>query len=240
MELWSVFLILAVVCATIGILRSKGSSARASDADKVPGAPEGLPLVRVWSEADISREIAALREKPTLLARYVSHLKERFIINTDAGTARVRTEFLRTRIEQLDVSKQYQNLVNDLRAMEAEQQNRLLKLELERRDLEAKTRQADALEKLRLEKERLSLEVEIGQMRAQKRAIQNPPPEASLNPEQQRRLKRMEIEDRMEQLDRDEASAVKKARNDEDRARIQNMYADKREELREQLGKHLV
>jgi hypothetical protein len=65
-------------------------------------------------------------------------------------------------------------------------------------------------------------------------------PEPKFTPDQQRRLKRMEIEDKLRELDRMEEEALKNGRGDLDRMRAQNMYADKREELREQLARHLI
>jgi hypothetical protein len=61
-----------------------------------------------------------------------------------------------------------------------------------------------------------------------------------LSAEQQRRLRRMEIEDKMRELDGLETEGLKGARGEADRRRIENMYADKREELREQLARSLV
>jgi hypothetical protein len=65
-------------------------------------------------------------------------------------------------------------------------------------------------------------------------------PEPKLTPDQQRRLKRMEIEDKLRELDRLENEALKNARGDADQRRIENMYSDKREELREQLARNLI
>jgi hypothetical protein len=244
MELWVFLLLVSIVCAVIGLIRFVEAKASGRSSAKTPvvgGALDSTAsLSNVWDETEISSRIAAAGQRPEILPHYIESLKQRFILDTDNRTAQRRTIFLRTQIEQLDLGKQYRVLVDDLKAMELEQNNRILRLELERQDLQAKTRQAVALEKLHFENERLTLELEIGQKKMQKRAIQNPPPEATLTPDQQRRLKRIEIEERIERLDRDEALKVKNARSDEERVRIQNMYADSRDELREQLGKHLV
>jgi hypothetical protein len=175
------------------------------------------------------------------LPHYIEALKQRFIIRTDERTAQVRTHFLRGQIEHLELGKQYQVLLNDLRAMEAEQEVRLLRIQAERRDLQVRGQQSEALDELRLQKERLAIELEIEQLKSQKQAIGKvQQPEERLTPEQQRRLKRMEIEERIERLDRQEEAALRKARDDGDRIRIQNMYADKRGELRDELAKYLA
>lgn len=70
--------------------------------------------------------------------------------------------------------------------------------------------------------------------------VEPQPQQPRLSPDQQRRLKRMEIEDRLRELDRLEQEHVKNARNERERIQIENMYANKREELTEQLAKNLV
>jgi len=203
----------------------------------------GLDIIipEVWNEEEISRQLGTVQDRPQVLAHYIDALRQRFILKTDDRTAQFRTKFLRSHIEQLELGTQYQTLINNLKAMEAEQENRLLRLQVEQHELNAKKEQASVLERLRLEKERLAIEVEIEQLKAQKHAVGKPPAEEpKLSQEQQRRLKRMEIEDKLKDLDRQEETALKNARGDEDRMRIENMYTDKREELRDQLAKYLV
>jgi hypothetical protein len=244
-------LALAVFCALVGWQRSKasggGANSRIKEWRPLPVQSEGgsmdlnVTVPTVWDEDLISGQLATIQGRPQLVAHYINTLKQRFILTTEDHTAQIRTRFLRSHLEHLELGKQYQTVLNDLKTMEAEQENRLLRLELERRELQAKSQHAGALEELRLEKERLAIKLEIEQFKAQKRAVTQPPQEESkLSPEQQRRLKRIEIEDRIERLDQQEEAALRKARDPEDRVRIQNMYADKREELRDQLSKNLV
>jgi len=200
-----------------------------------------LEVPTIWNEGEISVALARAQGRPTVLAHYVEAVKQRFVLKMDVRTAQVRTQFLRSQIEQLELGKQYQGLVNDLKAMETEQENRLLKLQVENDELRNKRAHEGALSDLRLKKERLAAEVEIEQLKAQKRELRRPAqPASSLSPDQQRRLKRLEIEDKLRELDRLETEDLKKARNEDERLRIENMYTDKREELREQLAKHLV
>ena len=199
-------------------------------------------LPTVLNEGQIVRQLAVIQSQPKVLAHYVEQLKHRFILKTEDQTAQLRTHFLRTQIEQLELGKQYKGLVHDLQAMERDQENRLLRLELEKRDLEIKREQVDALQGLHLDKQRLSLELEIEELKAKKKALNRRPraEEPKLSAEQQRRVRRLEVEDKIRELDRLEEVAIKAARSDEDRMRIKNMHADKREELTQQLSKYLV
>jgi hypothetical protein len=252
MQLWLVFLLIAAFFAVIGWYRM-----RARHGGALPPPPrrdvsvsthnEGqlMPinnnLPAVWDEQSISTQLMTMQAHPQILTTYISALKQRFILKVEDRAAQSRTRFLRTHIEQLELGKQYATLAHDLRAMESEQENRLLRLALEKRELEAKAQLAETLDGLRLQKERLAVEVEIAELKAKRKAIQKPGgTDSKLTPDQQRRLKRLEIEDKLRELDRLEAEAISKARNDEERARIENMYVDKRDELHEQLSKYLV
>ena len=85
-------------------------------------------LPTVWNEGQIVRQLAVIQSRPKVLAHYVEQLKHRFILKTEDQTAQLRTHFLRTQIEQLELGKQYKGLVHDLQAMERDQENRLLRL----------------------------------------------------------------------------------------------------------------
>lgn len=229
------FLILAMICGLVGFRQSKNNNTKT-----MPFVAPFRPR-ETWDDNEILGDLVAVSGKPELLTHYVLNLKRRFLVSTEDRTARVRTGLLRTHIEQLELGKQYQNLINDLKALEREQENRLLRLELENRELLCKRDQAETLEKLRARKDRLSIELESAELRAKKRGIKNPPsPGPSFSPEQQRRLKRIDIEEKLRELDRLEQAGVKAARDEDERRRLKNIYADKREELFEQLSKYLV
>jgi len=198
-------------------------------------------LPAAWDERSISAQLMTMQAQPQILTTYISALKQRFILNVEDRTAQARTRFLRTHIEQLELGKQYATLSHDLRAMESEQENRLLRLALEKRELEARAQQAETLDGLRLQKERLTFEVEIAELKAKKKSIQNPSgTDSKLTADQQRRLNRLEIEEKLRELDYLEEEAIRKARSEEERVRIQNMYVDRRDDLHEQLSKYLV
>jgi hypothetical protein len=252
MDLWVLFLALAAIFALIGWYRMKATHKAAlspphrrdvSLSTRNGGQPMPINnnLPAAWDERSISAQLMTMQAQPQILTTYISALKQRFILNVEDRTAQVRTRFLRTHIEQLELGKQYATLSHDLRAMESEQENRLLRLALEKRELEAKAQQAETLDGLRLQKERLTLEVEIADLKTKKKTIQKPSvSEPKLTPDQQRRLKRLEIEDKLRELDHLEEQAIQNARSEGERVRIQNMYVDKRDELHEQLSKYLI
>jgi hypothetical protein len=250
MQLWTIFVAMALVFGLLGWYRTRRTG---SQSPRSPRNNSPMPISTnvqptlindrvptVWDERYISEQLATIQDKPQILTAYLAALKQRFIISVEDGTAQTRTRFLRTIIEQLELGKQYKTLTHDLKALESEQENRLLRLELERREIKTKLEQTEALDGLQLQKERLTKELEVAELRAKKKAIQNPPADSKLTADQQRRLKRLEIEDKLRELDRLEDGAVSSARTAEDRVRVQNMHTEKREELREQLTRYLV
>ncbi len=63
--------------------------------------------------------------------------------------------------------------------------------------------------------------------------------EPKLSPAQQRLLKKAELEQELQRLKLDETSAVEKATTETEKRRLQNMYATRRDQLMQQLEKHL-
>ena len=114
-------------------------------------------------------------------------------------------------------------------------------MQIRKEDAQSNLKAEVQLRALRKQRDELQLKKEIAQLQQEIKTADSPPPtESKLTPEQQRKLKRAEIEDKLRELNRLEEDALKNARSEEERVRIQNMHADKREELREQLSKFLV
>jgi hypothetical protein len=179
---------------------------------------------------------------PTILGHLVNSVNTRIHLKIDAKTASASLPALRTLTDRTKLAAEYQASLNTLSLAEAEREVRQAELEQKKIELAAQRRQQQHLDPLRLQKDQLTLKLEVAQLQRSIQAAENLPggQQFTATPEQQRRLKRMEIEDKLRELARLEADALKTARDDEDRARLQNMYGDKREELREQLAKFLV
>ena len=201
---------------------------------------DSLSLPEVWDERIIGQQLVqASKQSPAVLAHYVDAVKERFIRRQDAKTAIVNIEYFKRLVEAGHLARDYKGICNDLEAMKLEQQIRLGELEVKKLKLDGEKANIEEIERLKRELEKERLQLEMAKLRKEKEDLQGSR-EPKLSSEQQRRLKRIEIEDRLRELDRLEEEALKNARSDEDRVRVQNMYADKREELREQLSRYLV
>jgi hypothetical protein len=244
MELWLIFLLAGVLSIAIGLPQSQHNKKGNIGSDNfqrkaIQQRPSGGFLPRLEDDRSALRPLPRLR-RWQLAAYYVNVLRYRFLISMETRLEHLGTRFLSSRLEQLKLATQYQAQMDELEAMQPTQGNRLLELQLRQRQMKRDYQRTLSLHGLQLEKERLALEVEIAELRARKDGIQSRQPETKLSPEQQRRLKRLEIEERLEDLDRSEEAAVKKARNEEDAKRLENMYGRQREELRDELSRYLV
>jgi hypothetical protein len=247
LELWILFFGLAVICFVIGVSRSKRAASR--DRTVLPGKGDFAVAtdhndVQLLDHASVSKQLAGLRNQPASVVSYtLEQILQRWVINQDDKTAASRARFVKSKVEELKLMLEGQQIMVNLEALALEREKRLKTLQLENAQLDDTISRRGERERLLALKEQKQLEFDIAEIEDRIAKLKSPPkvePEFKLSAEQQRRLKRLEIEDKLRELDRLEDDALKSARSDEDSVRIKNMHANKREELREQLSKFLV
>lgn len=210
--------------------------------EMVPSSNVTIELPTKWDDGEITRFLQRYHDQPAVLSHVVSSIKTRMVLNQDLKTAQQRLKLIASVIEVFRLNKDLQGLVYDIHLAEKDFEIHKIEREMGKEDAEARLKSERQLRELRKQRDELQLKKEIAQLQQDIKGVEKTAPEAEAktSPEQQRRLKRMEIEDKIRELDRLEAESLKITRDDEDRARFQNMYGDKREELRDQLAKHLV
>jgi hypothetical protein len=163
------------------------------------------------------------------------------ILNQDLKTAQRRLQLMASVIEVFKLNRELHGILHDLHLEGKEFEIKQIETQIRKDDAQARLKSETLLRDLREQRDKLQLKKEISQLHQDIKSVEKTAEsESKTSPEQQRRLKRMDIEDKLRELDRLEAEAQKTARDDEDRIRLQNMYADKRDELREQLARYLV
>jgi hypothetical protein len=176
----------------------------------------------------------------TVLGHFFRSLKKRLFMKIDTRTAGIALPAIRTMAEQAKLATEYQNSLNALSMSEHEREIRLAELEQRKLELAAQRRQLEALEQLRLQKERLALQLSVATLRRQIKTEKAPVRDVpKLTPEQQKLLKRGELEAKLQSLRAEESKALLKAQNDAEKRRFQNMYAHRRERLMEELEQFL-
>jgi hypothetical protein len=122
--------------------------------------------------------------------------------------------------------------------------NEMLRARNEFLGMERENEEKNAAKEATIAKHRadvLRYEAEAEEHRRRITELKSPPspPEPKLTPAQQRILKKAEIDEQLSRLKTAEAEAVAKAGDDLERRRIQNMYANRREQIYEQQEKNL-
>ena len=194
--------------------------------------PEPEPVV--WDP----RPQDQFAKPPTILDHLLNSWKRRMHLRIDGRAARTALPTLRIITEQAKLATEYQAALNSLSTTQVEREVRLAELELRRLELAGQKRQHQRLEGLRLRKEQLALQLDIAVL-TQQIHEQRQAPATKLTAQQQKAVKKAEIEEQLQQLRAEAIRAVRQADDEPEKRRLQNMYNGRRDRLMEQLEKYL-
>jgi len=205
--LWAIFLFLALVCLLIGVSVNKKPNGKPNQAvalarQKGSFMPSDT-LPAQWDETAIARQLDAFRgQSPALVSHYIESVKTRWVTNQNDKTAAVRGRFLKTKLEELKLFKEGQQLMVDLEALVLEREKRLKTLQLENAQLDATMRTRSDREQMVALKERKQLELDIAKLDKEIRELNAPAPspEQQISPEQKRAKDREACEARLADL----------------------------------------
>ncbi len=144
----------------------------------------------------------------SLFSYYINAFRERIRTRIDGRSARVAIPVLRTQTEQLKLAHEYQTTLNNMRLAELERDAKAAELLQKRTDFEIQRNQQQALQTLRLQKEKLSIQTEMARLKKEMADLKRKPQEATLTAVQQRMMKRAEIEEKLQRLRADETRAM--------------------------------
>ncbi|HLV88700.1 MAG TPA: hypothetical protein VKV39_17070 [Candidatus Sulfotelmatobacter sp.] len=177
----------------------------------------------------------------SLLGYYRDAVKERIRLEIDRKTTAVATATLRVQTEHLKVWAEHQNMLraSQLAGMEgalraAELHKRMEDIAREQQLNRQLSQSRLERDQLALQKEKLALRVDIARLEHEMR-MAGVPPAVPPTPAQERATKKAELERQLEELGAEEARTVNRAASDAERRRIQNMFANRREQLMEEL-----
>ena len=203
---------------------------------------EILPLPRehdpvamdAFHEDRIRQDLARFSKLPGMLEKYIERLRIRFQKANERAVIDEWTELFR-RTESLLAAK------NAVERQKAE----YLKLGREHQTGEGESSATLAKHQADTEEHLLRRDIAVYKRQNLERFVeggqQQPPAtsEPKLTAEQQRLLKKAEIEAQLNRLKFDETVAVAQADGELEKRRLQNIYANRREQLMEQLEKYL-
>jgi hypothetical protein len=167
----AIFALLALISVGIGWLMSRSKREGRNSLQRVvpagggkqPPQSPGLPMM--LDEVSIGAQLGNLRGQPIdVVSHYVESVKQRWVLNQTDQTAAAHARFLKTKIEELRLFKDGNQLMIDLEALALEREKRLKMLQLENATLDDQMRNRTEQDRLLALRERKKLELEIAQL----------------------------------------------------------------------------
>ena len=94
-----------------------------------------LIIPEKWDERQIQQTLDSNQDQPNILTYYVHSIKERFITGQDIKTVQRRTAFLEAAIKRMQVQKEGQRLLRELRRLETEEDIKDLEVDWKKEDM---------------------------------------------------------------------------------------------------------
>ena len=229
------FIVLCLLAILFGLLWLNSIFTSEPDQPTTTNVPsERLVLVTpkvpdLFDEGRIKSDLARLSDQPTALAQYIAQAQVRFTQKRQMAVLARWTEFYnagkaviaaRTELARAHADLQQVSTETEIKLKEKEVKIAALNAELE----EAALRKDDA----RIKRDNLGKETKTAE-----------PTEPKLTPEQERILKKDEIELKLARVRQQKATAETSAVNEEGRVRVANMHDDRIEELLQELREYL-
>ena len=192
--------------------------------------PEGFLLPPKWDEALISVEIRNLHQRPNMLKVFTRGLVDRFVAGQDDKTAKRRIEYLRTKLEEVQVAKELQRELDDLQFRESEFTIRQLQKDIEMGDLEHRRRVQRELHEAEHRRDLLKVKAESASFEKQIRESALPTPKKEEKPSAAEG-----VSERIQRLKEARAYARETVKDPNELRRVENMYDDKLTELENEL-----
>jgi len=187
-----------------------------------------------FDELRMARDLQRIAWSPTLIGQYLAKAEIRFtkkqerhvletwtqLYNAGKEVIQSRTDMARAYVDMARAQKEYQDLNTETQT--SAKAARVYMANLDADQAEAQLRKAQA------QKARKDLNKK-----------EEPPPMPTLTPEQERILKKAEIQRTIERLQRERDEKLKTISDEDDRMRTQNMYDDEIARWQEKLRRYL-
>ena len=193
---------------------------------------QGIVLPPSWDKESISIVFRDLQNRPGVLSVFTQGLVERFVAGQDDKTAKVRIEYLKTKLEELKITKELQSELDDLLFRQADLDVRRLQKEIQRGDLEHRRQTQDELRAAEHKRDILKVKAETAAYEKQIREAR---------PDKSRSVsgatgKVQELEDRIRRVKEQRAYARENTVDPDELRRKENQFDDKLVELEEELN----
>jgi hypothetical protein len=214
-------------------LNLKGDAPVAEVGEKEEGdMTQGIILPPSWDKESISIVLRDLQNRPGAVSVFTQALVERFVTGQDDKTAKVRIEYLKTKLEELKITKELQGELDDLLFRQADLDVRRLQKEIEKGDLEHRRRTQNELRAAEHKRDLLKVKAEAA---AYEKQIREARPEKSKSATSAAG-KVQELEDRIRRTKELRAYARETTVDPDELRRKENQFDDKLAELEEEIN----
>ena len=139
--------------------------------------PNQLPTL--WKPEELAIQLRNLENRPSVVSIFVSSIIDRFIIGQDDETARSRMAFLRTKLEEIKISRELQTQFDDLEFRQVGLEIQKLEMENKKKGLMGKGRRDEELADLKHKREILTLQLELDRLEQNRGSASGFPPKAT-------------------------------------------------------------
>lgn len=200
-----------------------------------------LSIPQSWDTHAIGLEVHKIKGDSSLVKSFVDSVVDRYVLGQDSKTAKVRIEFLKTKLEELTLSKELQASLDELQFRHISNEITTLELQNRKSSLQMQTEEAKEIAELTRQRDALKIKLEIAEMKKKMTELETPPPEKPKvrSPEEIRKEKQ-------EQLDRDIKECEKHIQelkadtslSEESRRKRENILSKKLDSLYTELEKY--
>jgi hypothetical protein len=201
-------------------------------------------IPQTWDPNEIGIQVRRLQNNASVARVYVDSVIKRFVIGQDNQTAKVRIEFLKSKLEELTLSKELQSSLDELEFRRVKLEIEQLELEKKRSGLKLETERMQEIAELERQRDALKIKVEIAHLVKQMDEARNPPQkDQSPSAEETKRANRENREKKLREIRDCEAERLKvqadSMMTEDSRRRLDNILAKKIERLHDELEQYI-
>lgn len=185
-----------------------------------------------WNTDEINTQLVRLKDTGNPLNYYIESIVERFITGQDTKTEKTRAEWLKIRLEQLNVANAYADAMHEAGLKQKKFQKDSLTIDLDIRGLELK----DELRGFDKEESVLTKKISIAEKQNRLKEIENPPiPKPESSEKEKIKAEINDWEDETDRLEGRKRREMNTAYDDDHRQHIENKYNHQIQEIKNKI-----
>jgi hypothetical protein len=194
-----------------------------------------------WDTHAIGLQVHKIKGDSTLVKTFVDSIVDRYVLGQDNKTAKVRIEFLKTKLEELTLSKELQASLDELQFRHVSNEITTLELENKKSSLQMEAEEAKEIAELKRQRDALKIKLEIAEMKKKMVELETPP-EAKpkvRSPEEARKEKQEQLDRHIKECEKHiQELKTDTSLSEESRRKRENILSKKLDGLYSELEKY--